>query len=162
MRQLLIFLKTLFMPGCAIVIFGLITQELRTLDRFIPVSFPPWIVVAGIVLMATGGVTAFICFGLFAASGALTPGAAFPDPKVFVSRGPYKYVRNPMAEGALAFLTGWGLYRLSPAILTFAAMMVVLMHLFVVHVEEPRLERRFGESYRTYKLRINRWVPGKC
>jgi len=53
-----------------------------------------------------------------------------------------------------------GLYQLSPAILLFAGLMAVAMHLFVVFVEEPKLERRFGESYREYKRRVNRWVPG--
>jgi protein-S-isoprenylcysteine O-methyltransferase Ste14 len=160
-RQLMMILKTLFMAACAIVIFGPITQQLRKLDQFIPVNFPSWIARAGVVFMAAGTVTTFGCFVLFAGSGALTPGAAFPDPAVFISRGPYRYVRNPMAEGAFAFLAGWGFYQLSPAILIFGVVMAMLMHLFVVYVEEPKLERRFGQSYRTYKIGVNRWLPGR-
>jgi protein-S-isoprenylcysteine O-methyltransferase Ste14 len=33
------------------------------------------------------------------------------------------------------------------------------MHAVVVFVEEPRLERRFGQSYLEYKGRVHRWVP---
>jgi hypothetical protein len=51
--------------------------------------------------------------GLFLASGALSRHAHFPDPEVFISWGPYKYVRNAMAKGgwililpALAFDPG--------------------------------------------------------
>jgi len=55
--------------------------------------------------------------------------------------------------------SGWGFYQLSPSILLFALLMVTLLHLFIVFVEEPKLERRFGESYREYKRRVNRWVP---
>jgi protein-S-isoprenylcysteine O-methyltransferase Ste14 len=29
----------------------------------------------------------------------------------------------------------------------------------VVYVEEPKLERRFGQSYRAYRSRVNRWIP---
>jgi protein-S-isoprenylcysteine O-methyltransferase Ste14 len=64
-----------------------------------------------------------------------------------------------MTKGGLTVLCGWGLYRLSTAILLFAGFMAVAMHLFVVYVEEPKLERRFGASYREYTRRVNRWIP---
>jgi protein-S-isoprenylcysteine O-methyltransferase Ste14 len=35
----------------------------------------------------------------------------------------------------------------------------VYYNVFVVHVEEPGLERRFGISYRAYNQLINRWLP---
>jgi protein-S-isoprenylcysteine O-methyltransferase Ste14 len=34
--------------------------------------------------------------------------------------------------------------------------MAIFLHLFIVCVEEPKLERRFGESYREYQRRVNR------
>lgn len=160
MRQFVVLLKTLFMAACAIVIFGFVTRQLLHLDQYIPVSLPSWMAVVGAFLMAAGAILAFICFGLFAVSGALTPGPAFPDPGVFVSRGPYKYVRNPMAIGGLTVLAGWGFYQLSVSILLFTVVMAAVMHLVVVYVEEPKLERRFGQSYRAYMGRINRWIPG--
>ena len=159
MRQLVAFLKTVFMAGCAIVIFGVITRQLRNLDRFIPAVLPSWMVVAGILLMGAGAILCFVCFGLFAQGGALKPGPAFPDPSVFIFRGPYKYVRNPMAEGGLVALAGWGAYRRSVSTLILVVVMAGLMHLFVVYVEEPKLERRFGESYRGYRSRVGRWFP---
>ena len=159
MRHLVVLLKTLFMAGCAIVIFGAITRQLRNLDRFIPLVLPSWLVDTGIFLMGAGGILCFICFGLFALGGALTPGPTFPDPSVFISRGPYKYVRNPMAEGGLVALAGWGAYRRSVSTLILVVVMAGLMHLIVVYVEEPKLERRFGPSYRNYKSRVSRWFP---
>ena len=160
MGKLVVLLKTLFMAACAVVIFGIITWQLRRLDMSIPVTLPSWMTVGGIVLMVAGAILAFACFGLFSASGALSPHAHFPDPEVFISWGPYQYVRNPMAKGGWTVLCGWGFYQLSPAILLFAGLMAVSMHLFVVYVEEPKLERRFGERYREYKRRVNRWIPG--
>ena len=35
------------------------------------------------------------------------------------------------------------------------------MHLVVVYVEEPKLERRFGQSYRAYMSQVNRWIPSR-
>jgi protein-S-isoprenylcysteine O-methyltransferase Ste14 len=87
------------------------------------------------------------------------PEPAFPDPSVFISRGPYRYVRNPMAEGGLVALACRGAYRLSVMILILVVAMGGLMHLIVVYVEEPKLQRRFGQSYRGYQNRVGRWVP---
>ena len=161
MKNLVVLLKSLFAASCAVVIFGTITWQLRRLDSFIPVTLPPWMVVGSIVLLVAGAVLAFVCFGLFSASGSLSRHAHFPDPEVFISWGPYKYVRNPMSKGGWTVLCGWGFYQLSLSILLFAFVMAVSMHLFVVYVEEPKLERRFGESYREYKRRVNRWVPSR-
>lgn len=160
MRKLLVVLKSLLMAGCAVGIFGAITWQLPYLDALIPLDLPPWMAVGGVLLMAAGAILAFACFGLFSASGALSPHAHFPDPEVFISWGPYKYVRNPMTKGGWTVLCGWGFYQLSPAILLFALLMAGLLHLFIVFIEEPKLEWRFGESYREYKRRVNRWIPG--
>jgi len=64
-----------------------------------------------------------------------------------------------MSKGGFTVLAGWGFHQLSPSILLFAVFMAVLMHLFVVHVEEPKLEQRFGQSYRDYMARVGRWIP---
>jgi protein-S-isoprenylcysteine O-methyltransferase Ste14 len=159
MAKLIALLKTLFMAGCAVTIFGPITAQLRRLDPFLLVVLPSWVTVVGLALIVAGSILAFACFALFAAGGALSPQAHFPDPQAFISSGPYRYVRNPMAKGGWTVLCGWGLCRLSPAILLFAGFMALAMHLFVVYVEEPKLERRFGASYREYARRVNRWIP---
>lgn len=151
--------KTLFPAACAIALFGLITWQLRALDRYLPVVLPAWFSFVGIVLMGAGAALAFVCFARFAADGSLTPARNFPDPQVFIDDGPYRYVRNPMAVGLLTALLGWGFFLRSAPVLLFAVVMIALMHLLVVLVEEPKLERRFGQSYLTYKDRVNRWIP---
>ena len=161
MRRVVVLSKTLFMATCAIVLFGIITWELRRLDRLIPIHLAPWLAVGGIVLMVAGTLLVVTCFHLFAASGALTPGPAFPDPGIFVSWGPYKYVRNPMTKGLLTVLAGWGFYQLSVSILLLAVVVAALMRLVVVYVEEPKLEQRFGDSYRDYVDRVGRWIPSR-
>lgn len=161
MQKLMILFKTLFMAACAIVIFGFITEQFRRIDPFMPITLPPWMTLFGIVLMAAGTFLTFICFGLFSANRSLSLHSNFPDPEVFISWGPYKYVRNPMAKGGWTVLCGWGFYHLSPSILLFAISMAIAMHLFVIYFEEPKLERRFGESYREYKRKVSRWLPNR-
>jgi len=41
----------------------------------------------------------------------------------------------------------------------FAALVVTILHLWVVMYEEPTLKRRFGESYERYCDRVRRWLP---
>lgn len=43
--------------------------------------------------------------------------------------------------------------------IAFAFGVLLLLHVFVVLVEEPDLERRFGDRYQQYKARVNRWLP---
>ncbi len=159
MRTFVVILKSLLMAGCAVTLFGVVTWQLRRLDPLVPLELPPWLAVFGVLVMAAGAALALASFWTFAAAGALTPHARFPDPEGLVVRGPYRYARNPMTKGGWTVLCGWGLALLSPSVLAFALLMAVLLHLFVVLVEEPKLERRFGDAYREYRRRVNRWVP---
>jgi protein-S-isoprenylcysteine O-methyltransferase Ste14 len=54
---------------------------------------------------------------------------------------------------------GFGLFEYSMSILLSTLTWLLLAHLFVVFFEEPRLDKRFGESYRDYKKSVNRWIP---
>jgi protein-S-isoprenylcysteine O-methyltransferase Ste14 len=56
-------------------------------------------------------------------------------------------------------MTGLGLYESSGCILLLAAVLFLFFHWLVVYLEEPGLERRFGDSYRDYKRSVNRWLP---
>jgi protein-S-isoprenylcysteine O-methyltransferase Ste14 len=38
-------------------------------------------------------------------------------------------------------------------------MLWLALHTFTVLLEEPQLERRFGETYREYRRRTPRWIP---
>ena len=41
----------------------------------------------------------------------------------------------------------------------YALLVGVVVHLFVVFVEEPSLRRQFGESYEAYLRTVPRWLP---
>jgi protein-S-isoprenylcysteine O-methyltransferase Ste14 len=46
-------------------------------------------------------------------------------------------------------------------ILLYAGTLWLALHAFTVLIEEPQLERRFGDPYRQYRDRTPRWVPRK-
>ncbi len=159
MRKALIILKTLFGVTVAISLFGAATLFISRFDMYLPIVLPRWVSIGGVVLIIAGCILAISCLALFSAKGALTPGPQFPDPSVLIATGPYQYVRNPMSKGLFTTLAGWGVYQRSPSIMLFAMAIAVFMHLFIVFVEEPKLERRFGQSYLDYKRKVNRWLP---
>ncbi|MBI3329819.1 MAG: isoprenylcysteine carboxylmethyltransferase family protein [Nitrospinae bacterium] len=110
--------------------------------------------------LSVGAAIYFRCVWDFARAGRGTP-APIDAPKVLVVRGLYQYVRNPIYLGVLLVVLGWVVYFGSFAVLLYGAGLSLLFHLFVVLVEEPMLERRFGESYERYCRAVHRWVPGK-
>jgi protein-S-isoprenylcysteine O-methyltransferase Ste14 len=74
-----------------------------------------------------------------------------------VTRGPFRYTRNPIyvsdwfvyAGAMLLLRTAWPLL-LAPAVF-------LVMRFMVVAHEERHLEARFGDEYRDYKARVRRW-----
>lgn len=86
-------------------------------------------------------------------------GFPFDPPRQLVARGPYRWVRNPIYLAAFASILSVAFFLESLEFLLLALIFLPAMHLYVVLVEEPRLERRFGESYREYKRLVPRWIP---
>jgi len=94
----------------------------------------------------------------FAADGRGTL-APWDPPRRFVVRGPYQYVRNPMISGVILILAGEALALRSPPLGLWAAGFALLNMVYIPFVEEPQLERRFGEAYRQYRRQVRRFVP---
>ena len=158
METLFIALRALCYVVAFIFCFGWLALRVQTWDQNLRIELPPWTRMIGFVFLGTGAVLVLACAGVFITRGRGTP-AIFDPPRQFVAVGPYKLVRNPMYIGGLMLLAGFGFYQGSFAILLFASAMLALFHLFVVFVEEPGLERRFGGSYLAYKQSVNRWLP---
>ncbi len=62
--------------------------------------------------------------------------------------------------GAVMLMLGLGLYEHSISVLFLGLPVFIFLHLIVVYVEEPGLEKRFGASYLHYRQSVNRWLPG--
>ena len=64
-----------------------------------------------------------------------------------------------MISGVLAMLLGETFLAGSWLIGAWALAFLLTNHAYFVLSEEPGLERRFGEGYRTYKANVPRWIP---
>jgi protein-S-isoprenylcysteine O-methyltransferase Ste14 len=82
------------------------------------------------------------------------------DPPVwFVVKGSYRYVRNPMITGVFVILLGETILLGSGPLFYWFLSFTAGNLLYVPLLEEPGLERRFGDAYRNYKAHVPRWVP---
>ncbi len=121
-------------------------------------EFDPLRVVLGVPLVLAGLALWVWTVRLFARIGEGTLAPWDPTERLVVE-GPYAHVRNPMIAGVLAVLLGEALIFGSTAIAIWAALFLVVNHVFFLAYEEPAVERRFGEEYRRYKANVPRWIP---
>jgi len=78
--------------------------------------------------------------------------------KVLVTKGPFRYTRNPMYLGFITILTG-----ISILLGTFSPLLVIPIFSWILHTqfvlrEEKWMEGWFGESYLAYKSKTPRWL----
>jgi protein-S-isoprenylcysteine O-methyltransferase Ste14 len=122
-------------------------------------SFIVWLtLIAGTSAMLAGLILFVWCVDLFVRVGKGTL-APWDPTRNLVAAGPYRYVRNPMIGAVGLMLFGQALLWGSAAIGMWLIIFLVINHLYFIYMEEPGLEKRFGESYRSYKARVPRWVP---
>ncbi|MBF0562262.1 MAG: isoprenylcysteine carboxylmethyltransferase family protein [Alphaproteobacteria bacterium] len=75
-----------------------------------------------------------------------------------VTDGPFRYTRNPLYLSLVLIFLGVSacLDSLSMLVLVIPFMAVLIWG--VIPREEPYLEAKFGDEYRTYKARVRRWL----
>jgi protein-S-isoprenylcysteine O-methyltransferase Ste14 len=76
-----------------------------------------------------------------------------------VTEGVFAHCRNPLYLGNFLIVLGLALVWNSPAIYLFGLPLVAAAYFCVIRAEETFLEERFGEEYRSYCRRVNRWLP---
>ena len=158
MKHLFVAVRAVLYACGFVLLWGWLASGARRYDERLRIELPAALVAPGILVMVAGGLLVLACIWNFIVRGRGTP-APFDPPRVFVATGPYRYVRNPMYIGAGAFLLGFALLGRSVSVLLLGLALLLGAHLFVVFVEEPGLERRFGESYLAYRRSTNRWLP---
>ena len=114
--------------------------------------------ILGMFVGGIGAALALWCIFTFATIGKGTP-APFDPPRKLVTRGPYRFLRNPMYLGAALALAGAALFYRSAPLLAYVATFLLVSHLFVLTYEEPTLRRSFGPDYEAYCQRVRRWWP---
>ena len=134
---------------------------------FVVVAMLQWIWPLTIVRQATAfwlglvlSVTALVigAWGRRTMLGAGTNISPLKPAITLVNSGPYRFSRNPLYVAMTLLFVGltllvnswWGVFLLVP--------LAVLLHFGVVCREERYLERKFGEEYRNYRLRVRRYI----
>src|SRR6516225_1843229 len=79
-------------------------------------------------------------------------------PSVLITRGPYRFTRNPMYVAELGLWLGWALFFGSPAVFLGFTALLIVVNLVLVPREERTLETVFGQVYLDYKNRVSRWI----
>ena len=145
-------LFTILVPGTVAV---LIPSWL--LDGFQrPVQGPmTWL---GVLIALVGAAIYLRCAWEFAVRGLGTPAPIAPT-KFLVTTALHRYVRNPMYIGVALAIAGQAALFRSLHLVEYAAVMLMVAHVFVILYEEPTLQRTFGESYEEYLRTVPRWIP---
>jgi protein-S-isoprenylcysteine O-methyltransferase Ste14 len=145
---------TILVPGTvAVVLPWLLLGQTPPVETLSP---SPWLL--GLLPLLAGIALYLWCAGAFTFIGKGTP-APIAAPIFLVRSGPYQWVRNPMYLGVLAIIVGQATLFRSVALIGYALVVWLIVHLFVVSVEEPSLRRQFGESYEAYLRAVPRWLP---
>jgi protein-S-isoprenylcysteine O-methyltransferase Ste14 len=81
------------------------------------------------------------------------------DRTALVTRGPFRWVRNPIFTAMVFATTGLGLLVPNLASIAAVAAIVLAVELHVRVVEEPYLVRTHGAPYRTWASHTGRFLP---
>lgn len=103
--------------------------------------------------------------GIWAARSMSTIGKGTPLPldhaRNLVLRGPYGFVRNPMAVSGILQGLAVALFLGSPLVVLYALMGSAIWQLIFRPLEEGHLEARFGGSFVRYRDSVRCWIPNK-
>ena len=146
----------------AVLFFGVFMVALPWLaHHLLPMQLPvppgrrTW--VAGVLALV--GISAWIaCLDTFSRHGRGTPLPA-DAPRHLVTTGLFRRVRNPIMAAEICVIWGAAVYLASLGTALYAIAISIAAHLLVVHVEEPELRKRFGQSYADYCRNVPRWLP---
>ena len=139
----------------AAVVFGLLLDGL----------FPAYVLtvlmtfderlVGGVVLFAAAaglGVPAVLAF-----RNAGTHVEPWKPASALVTRGIFRFLRNPMYVGLVLAVAGLAILLASDWMLVMTVLLAVTLHVGVVRREERYLEAKFGDAYRRYSERVPRY-----
>jgi protein-S-isoprenylcysteine O-methyltransferase Ste14 len=112
----------------------------------------------GILLCLVGLAILAVTVKMLTATGKKTV-APWDPSTLLVTSGMYSYTRNPMMGGALLILLGEAAIFGSSAILAWFFLFFIINDLYFYYIEEPALEKRFGQHYKEYKKRVPKWLP---
>ncbi len=146
---------TILHPGIVAGLVPYLILKEKINDAFIfPWPVYKYFGAAGIVI---GLIFLLWCITSFAISGRGTLSPADPTKKL-VTKGLYKFTRNPMYVGVVLILMGQTLMYLSASLLIYSTLVLIGFNIFIIFIEEPRLKKDFGLDYYSYCQKVRRWI----
>ena len=140
----------------AALLLGFISDHLLSLPFPVTrIGLVHWISVAGSLILI--GIAVFAA-GIRSFSSAATPVQGTKPTRVLVTTGIHGWSRNPIYLGMFLVYVSIGVAVRSPWILILTLPLAITIRYGVVAREEAYLERRFGDTYRDYKVRVRRWA----
>ena len=112
-------------------------------------------ITAGFMILI--GAAVFVA-GIRNFSSAATPVQGTEPTRTLVTTGIHGWIRNPIYIGMFLVYAGIGMAVRNPWILILVLPLAITMRYGVVAREEAYLGRRFGDTYREYKVRVRRWL----
>jgi protein-S-isoprenylcysteine O-methyltransferase Ste14 len=83
---------------------------------------------------------------------------ASPTNKKLVTRGPFRYTRNPMYSGLVLMALGFAFYFGTLPFYAVPVLLFLLCNFSFIPFEEAKMQRQFGDQYTDYLRRVRRWV----
>jgi protein-S-isoprenylcysteine O-methyltransferase Ste14 len=151
--------KTLVQIVC-IWFLTLVLTPYVILQAFGSWALPP----LGIMTAVAGGLFCVSSLlGLFSAWVMVRDGQGTPLPldqtNYLVTRGPYQYVRNPMAIAGIGQGIAVGILFGSWPVVVYAFLGAVIWNFVIRPFEEKDMARRFGKPYENYCENVRCWIP---
>ena len=124
---------------------------------------PPFLMNPGHLVLAAGLFVVFSALGLTSAYYMVSYGDGTPLPldatNKLVIKGPYAWLRNPMAVAGVGQILAVALAFGDWVIAVYAVVGGIAWHLMVRPAEEEDLLKKFGQDYAEYRERVSCWVP---
>ena len=118
-----------------------------------PINVPPAIGYAFLALGITLVLATFLAFRRWH-----TPIMPFSEPTHCITNGPFVISRNPLYLGEVLMLIGLAALHKHPVALLPISLFIAVIDRYFIRAEESLLQKAFGPSYSTYKLKVRKWV----
>ena len=145
-------------PPFVLILFGVlawfISNEIPS-----PVEIPELVSKLTAITLGVVGLTVIISamFEFYRAKTTINPTKP-SNTTSLVTRGIYRFTRNPMYLALLLFLTGWVMYLGNIIGMVVPFIFIAYISRFQIHPEEQILLSKFGEVYSSYYNEVKRWI----
>jgi protein-S-isoprenylcysteine O-methyltransferase Ste14 len=136
----------------AAFIMGLLLHLVFPL-HILPTTLARWI---GVVCVLASLPLAIMTFRIL--SRARTPVDPLKSTTALVTKGPFRYSRNPIYVALTLLYLGVALLFNALWILLLVVPVLVVIRYGVIAREEAYLTRKFGDAYRQYTTQVRRWL----